>query len=83
LCDRLALKPVGKPKPATRPNAPAGKTPVAFVVGGTRQKLSMIATVTNKGQTRWMIIGGAFNSDRLIEFLEALINSTLSDWPSI
>ena len=56
-----------------RSYAPAGKTPVAFAVGGTRQKLSMIATVTNKGTTRWMIIDDAFNSDRLIEFLEALI----------
>ncbi len=35
-----------------RSYAPAGKTPVAFVAGGTRQKLSMIATVTNKGQAR-------------------------------
>lgn len=56
-----------------RSYAPAGKTPVTFTVGGTRQKLSMIATVTNKGQTRWMIIDDAFNADRLIEFLEALI----------
>jgi transposase len=56
-----------------RSYAPAGKTPVAFVVGGTRQKLSMIATVTNKGQTRWMIIDEAFNSEKLIEFLEALV----------
>ena len=53
--------------------APAGKTPVTFAVGGTRQKLSMIATVTNQGKTRWMIIDEAFNSDKLIEFLEALI----------
>lgn len=53
--------------------APAGKTPVAYVVGGTRQKLSMIATVTNQGKTRWMIIDEAFNADKLIEFLEALI----------
>ncbi len=53
--------------------APAGQTPVAYAVGGTRQKLSMIATVTNRGQTRWMIIDEAFNSDRLIEFLAALI----------
>jgi transposase len=53
--------------------APAGKTPVAFVVGGTRQKLSMIATVTNKGETRWMIIDEAFNAEKLIEFLQALI----------
>lgn len=53
--------------------APKGRTPVAYVVGGTRQKLSMISTVTNQGKTRWMIIDGAFNSDRLIEFLEALV----------
>ena len=53
--------------------APAGKTPVTLVVGGTRQKLSMIATVTNQGKARWMIIDDAFNSDKLIEFLEALI----------
>ena len=53
--------------------APAGKTPVVYVVGGTRQKLSMIATVTNQGKTRWMIIDEAFNADKLIEFLEALI----------
>jgi transposase len=56
-----------------RSYAPAGQTPVAFVVGGSRQKLSMIASVTNKGQTRWMIIDVAFHSDRLIEFLAALI----------
>jgi hypothetical protein len=46
---------------------------VAYTVGSTRQKLSMIATVTNRGKARWMIIDEAFNSDRLIEFLEALI----------
>ena len=56
-----------------RSYAPAGKTPVAYAVGGTRQKLSMIATVTNQGKARWMIIDEAFNSDRLIEFLGALI----------
>ena len=38
-----------------RSYAPAGKTPVAMAIGGTRQKLSMIATVTNRGKTRWMI----------------------------
>lgn len=59
-----------------RSYAPAGKTPVAFAVGGTRQKLSMLATVTNRGKTRWMIIDDAFNSDRLIEFLGALIKDT-------
>ena len=53
--------------------APAGKTPVTMAVGGTRQKLSMIATVTNQGKTRWMIIEEAFDADKLIEFLQALI----------
>jgi transposase len=52
---------------------PKGQTPVAYVVGGTRYKLSMISTVTNQGKTRWMIIDETFNSDKLIEFLEALI----------
>lgn len=56
-----------------RSYAPAGKTPVTFAVGGTRQKLSMIATVTNQGKARWMIIDEAFNADKLIEFLGALI----------
>jgi transposase len=56
-----------------RSYAPAGKTPVTFAVGGTRQKLSMIATVTNQGKTRWMIIDESFDSDKLIEFLGALI----------
>jgi transposase len=53
--------------------APKGDTPVAYVVGGTRQKLSMISTGTNQGKTSWMIIDGNFNSLRLIEFFEALI----------
>lgn len=53
--------------------APVGKTPVALTVGGTRQKLSMIATVTNQGKTRWMIIDDAFDAEKLIEFLAALI----------
>jgi transposase len=53
--------------------APAGKTPLAMAVGGTRHKLSMIATVTNQGKTRWMIIDDAFDADKLIEFLRALI----------
>ena len=56
-----------------RSYAPAGKTPITLAVGGARQKLSMIATVTNQGKTRWMIIDEAFNSDKLIEFLESLI----------
>ncbi|RFC38111.1 MAG: DDE superfamily endonuclease [Candidatus Nitrotoga sp. CP45] len=35
-----------------------------------------MATVTNQGKTRWMIIDEAFNSDKLIEFLEALVKDT-------
>ena len=53
--------------------APAGKTPVALSIESTRQKLSMIATVTNQGKTRWMIIDDAFDADKLIEFLDSLI----------
>ena len=30
-------------------------------------------TVTNQGKARWMIIDEAFDADRLIEFLEALV----------
>jgi transposase len=52
--------------------APRGKTPVVYAPG-TRQRLSMIATVTNQGCTRWQIIDGNFDSDRLIEFLGLLI----------
>ena len=52
---------------------PKGQTPVAYAVGGTRHKLSMISTVTNQGKARWMIVDDAFNSDKLIEFLQALI----------
>lgn len=49
---------------------------MTFAVGGTRQKLSMIATVTNQGATRWMIIDEALNSGKLIAFLEALIKDS-------
>ena len=53
--------------------APKGKTPVTMAIGGTRQKLSMIATVTNQGKARWMIIDEAFDAEKLIEFLQALV----------
>ncbi len=49
---------------------------MALAVGGTRHKLSMISTVTNQGKTRWMIVEDAFNSDKLIEFLEALVKDS-------
>lgn len=54
--------------------ASAVKTPVAMAIGGTREKLSMIATVTNQGKTRWMIIDDAFDAEKLVAFLAALIN---------
>jgi transposase len=53
--------------------APRGQTPIAYAVGGTREKLSMISTVTNQGKARWMIVDESFHSDKLIEFLAALI----------
>jgi transposase len=53
--------------------APMGRTPVAMAIGGTRHKLSMIATVTNQGKARWMIVDEAFDADKLIEFLQALV----------
>ena len=56
--------------------APMRRTPLNFAMGGTRQKLSMIATVTNPGKTRWRIIDEAINLDMLIEFLEALIKDS-------
>ena len=33
----------------------------------------MVSTVTNQGRANWMIIDGAFNHERLIEFLQALV----------
>ena len=53
-------------------HAPRGQTPVAFAVGGTRQKLSMISTVTQQEKARRRIIDANFNADKLIEFLDAL-----------
>jgi hypothetical protein len=35
--------------------------------------LDRIATVTNQGKARWMIIDEAFDAEKLIEFLQALI----------
>lgn len=39
-----------------RSYAPKGQTPVTMAIGGTRQKLSMISTVTNQGKASWMIM---------------------------
>jgi transposase len=55
-----------------RSYAKRGKTPVVYAPGS-RAKLSMISTVTNKGEACWEIIDGNFNVDRLLSFLQALI----------
>jgi transposase len=62
-----------------RSYSPRGHTPVTRSVGGTRQKLSMISTVNNRGKAHWMIIDGAFNHERLIEFLQALAQQGRKD----
>jgi len=51
--------------------APKGETPV-IRVSSKRAGLSIISTVTNKGQMRWKIFDGALNSDILIDFLRRL-----------
>ena len=33
----------------------------------------MIATVTNQGKSRWMIIEESFDADKFCEFLQALL----------
>ncbi len=51
-----------------RSYAPRGKTPLFMAACGTRQKLSMISTVTDSGKATRMIIDGAFHHGRLTEF---------------
>ena len=52
--------------------APKGQTPV-IRVNNKRHGLSVISTVTNKGQMRWRIFDGAINTNILIDFLRRLI----------
>ena len=52
--------------------APKGQTPV-IRVNNKRHGLSVISTVTNKGQMRWSIFDGALNTNILIDFLRRLI----------
>ena len=52
--------------------APIGETPV-IRINSRREGLSIISTVTNKGQMRWKIFDGALNADILIDFLGRLI----------
>ncbi len=43
---------------------------------GSRERLSMISTVTNQGKTRWMIVDGNIDAEKLIVFLEALVRDS-------
>jgi transposase len=54
--------------------APKGQTPVVRV-NNKRHGLSIISTVTNKGQMRWRIFDGALNTSILIDFLRRLIKA--------
>ena len=51
--------------------APRGETPV-LRVNRNRSSLSVISTMTNKGQMRWRIFSGTLNAKILIGFLERL-----------
>ena len=53
--------------------APKGKTPVVLA-NANRQKLSVISTVTNKGQMRWKVFSGALNAKILIGFMRRLVH---------
>lgn len=55
-----------------RSDAPRGETPVVRVPNK-RHGLSIISTVTNKGQMRWRIFDGALNSTILNDFFKRLI----------
>lgn len=53
--------------------APRGRTPTTLSVWGSREHFSMISSVNNQGKCFWMVIDGAFNAERFIEFLEKLV----------
>jgi transposase len=55
-----------------RSYAPKGQTPVVRV-NSKRHGLSVISTVTNKGEMRWKIFDGALNADILIDFMRRLV----------
>ena len=54
--------------------APQGETPVVRV-NHKRHGLSILSTVTNRGQMRWKIFEGALNAEILIDFLRRLVRS--------
>jgi transposase len=54
--------------------APRGATPVVRI-SHRREGLSVISTVTNRGQLRWKIFDGALNAGILVDFLRRLTRS--------
>jgi transposase len=52
--------------------APKGQTPVVRA-NANRAKLSVISTVTNKGEMRWKVFAGALNTKGFIDFLRRLV----------
>ncbi len=57
--------------------APKGQTPV-LRVNSKRESLSVISTVTNKGEMRWKVFAGALNAKILIGFLNRLVRGQKS-----
>ncbi len=53
--------------------APKAKTPVV-VANANRSRLSVISTVTNKGEMRWKVFSGALDATILIGFLKRLVH---------
>jgi transposase len=53
--------------------APKGKTPIVLA-NANREKLSVISTVTNKGQMRWKVFSGALNAGVLAGFMKRLVH---------
>lgn len=52
---------------------PAVETPVAYTVGRPRQQPCIVATANNRGEVRWVMADEAFNSDKRVGFLQALV----------
>jgi len=53
--------------------SPRGRTPATRAVWGARQRFSMISSVNNRGKCFWMIIDGAFDAAKLIEFMQGIV----------
>jgi len=60
-----------------RSYAPMGKTPERRVMSR-REGVSVMSTVTNRGQVRWRVFEEAMNADILIDFLKRLIKDMRS-----